>query len=329
MTPVLDVRNLSTRFHTPAGALPAVNEVSFFVRPGEILGLVGESGSGKSVTLRSLIRLLPAMASLEGQVTWQGKDIVTMTGRDLRAVRGGQISMIFQEPTTALNPVLTVGLQIEENLRAHTDLDRKARLIRARELMDLVGIPEAARRLNEYPHQFSGGMKQRAMIAIALASNPRLLLADEPTTALDVTIQDQILKLILDLRDELAMSVILVTHDLGVVAATCDRMAVMYAGRIVESGTVTDVFAQPMHAYTRGLLGSVPRAGTERSMLLSIEGTPPGLASIPPGCAFNPRCSFATDICRSVTPPSETIAADRLVACHNRDAVVAAGSPVT
>jgi peptide/nickel transport system ATP-binding protein len=329
MTAILDVQNLSTRFHTSAGALPAVDDVSFFVQPGEILGLVGESGSGKSVTLRSLIRLLPTMASVEGQVTWQGRDIVKMTSRELRAVRGGQISMIFQEPTTALNPVLTIGLQIEENLRAHTKLDNTQRLARARELMDLVGIPEAARRLQEYPHQFSGGMKQRAMIAIALASNPRLLLADEPTTALDVTIQDQILKLILDLRDELAMSVILVTHDLGVVAATCDRMAVMYAGRIVESGTVVDVFSQPMHAYTRGLLGSVPRAGTERSMLLSIEGTPPSLASIPKGCAFNPRCSFATDICRTIQPVTETMADGRLVACHNRAAVLAAGTPVT
>lgn len=328
MTAILEVRNLSTHFHTKSGVLTAVNDVSFAVRPGEILGLVGESGSGKSVTLRSLIRLLPSMATLDGEVIWCGDDVVKMATKDLRGVRGGQISMIFQEPTTALNPVLTIGLQIEENLRAHTALTRAERLIRARELMDLVGIPEATRRLQEYPHQFSGGMKQRAMIAIALASNPKLLLADEPTTALDVTIQDQILKLILDLRDELAMSVILVTHDLGVVAATCDRMAVMYAGRIVETGTVAEVFAQPMHAYTRGLLGSVPRAGTERSMLLSIEGTPPGLGSIPEGCAFNPRCEFATDLCRTTQPPTETIAVGRLVACHNRTDVVAAGSPV-
>ncbi len=194
--------------------------------------------------------------------------------------------------------------------------------------MDLVGIPDAARRLREYPHQFSGGMRQRVMIAIALASNPRLLLADEPTTALDVTIQDQILKLILDLRDELAMSVVLVTHDLGVVAATCDRMAVMYAGRIVETGTVPEVFAQPRHAYTRGLLGSVPHAGTERTMLMSIEGTPPPLDRIPAGCAFNPRCEFATDPCRARVPTLEEIAPGRRVACFNRDAVAAAGSPV-
>ncbi len=325
MSPVLEVRNLTTRFNTD---LVAVNEVSFTLQKGEILGLVGESGSGKSVTLRSLIRLLPSMAQQAGEVIWQGRDILKMSSKELRAVRGGQISMIFQEPTTALNPVLPVGLQIDENLRAHTTLTRAERLSRARELMDLVGIPEATRRLGEYPHQFSGGMKQRAMIAIALASNPRLLLADEPTTALDVTIQDQILKLILDLRDELAMSVIFVTHDLGVVAATCDRMAVMYAGRIVESGTVAEVFAQPMHAYTRGLLGSVPRVGTERTALLSIEGTPPSLSAIPAGCAFHPRCDFVSDVCRKVLPSMQTLSGDHQAACHNSAAVIAAGSPV-
>ncbi|OYU37697.1 MAG: methionine ABC transporter ATP-binding protein [Pseudorhodobacter sp. PARRP1] len=328
MKTVLDVRNLTTRFAGPSGALVAVNDVSFSLGEREILGLVGESGSGKSVTLRSLIRLLPSMAGQSGEVIWQGRDILNMSPKDLKAVRGGQISMIFQEPTTALNPVLPIGLQIDENLRAHTKLTHRERLIRARELMDLVGIPEAARRLSEYPHQFSGGMKQRAMIAIALASNPRLLLADEPTTALDVTIQDQILKLILDLRDELAMSVIFVTHDLGVVAATCDRMAVMYAGRIVETGTVADVFAQPMHAYTRGLLGSVPRVGTERSPLMSIEGTPPSLSAIPQGCAFHPRCDFATEICRATQPDTKMLAAEHQVACHNSLAVVKTGSPV-
>jgi peptide/nickel transport system ATP-binding protein len=325
---VLDVRNLTTRFATASGSVAAVNEVSFALQEREILGLVGESGSGKSVTLRSLIRLLPSMASQSGEVIWDGHDILKMAPKEVRAVRGGQISMIFQEPSTALNPVLPIGLQIDENLRAHTTLNGRERQLRARELMDLVGIPEAARRLTEYPHQFSGGMKQRAMIAISLASNPRLLLADEPTTALDVTIQDQILKLILDLRDELAMSVIFVTHDLGVVAATCDRMAVMYAGRIVEAGTVADVFARPMHAYTRGLLGSVPRVGTERSPLMSIEGTPPSLSAIPQGCAFNPRCDIATEICRRAQPPIEAHAAGHEVACHNSLAVVKAGSPV-
>lgn len=326
----LEVCNLTTSFHTTTGAsLTAVNDISFKVMPGEVLGLVGESGSGKSVTLRSIMRLLPASGAVRGKVLWQGEDILLLREAQLRRVRGGQISMIFQEPMTALNPVLPVFVQIEENLRAHTDLDRAGRAARARDLMDLVGISDAARRLKEYPHQFSGGMRQRVMIAIALASNPRLLLADEPTTALDVTIQDQILKLILDLRDELAMSIVLVTHDLGVVAATCDRMAVMYAGHIVETGTVEDVFAHPSHAYTRGLLGSVPRAGTERSMLLSIEGTPPSLSAIPKGCAFNPRCDFATELCRKQVPSLEEIAPDRLVACFNRAAVTASGSPLS
>ncbi len=325
---VLQVRDLTATFGTGATALRAVNAVSFDVMPGEVLGLVGESGSGKSVTLRSLLRLLPGNGTVGGQVHWMGRDILAMNDTDLRAVRGGQISMIFQEPMTALNPVLTVRVQIEENLRAHTDLDRTRRRARTRELMDLVGIPDAGRRLDEYPHQFSGGMRQRVMIAIALASDPRLLLADEPTTALDVTIQDQILNLILDLRDELSMSVVLVTHDLGVVAATCDRMAVMYAGRIVEEGHVAEVFAQPNHAYTRGLLGSVPQAGTERSMLLSIDGTPPGLASIPSGCTFHPRCTFATEVCRITRPELVGVDAGHRAACHNSAAVVAAGSPV-
>ncbi len=324
--PILSVRDLTATFGQGASALQAVNKVSFDVMPGEVLGLVGESGSGKSVTLRSLLRLLPVGGHVGGKVLWHGRDIVQMNDSDLRAVRGGQISMIFQEPMTALNPVLPVRIQIEENLRAHTALDRKGRNARAKELMDLVGIPDAARRLDEFPHQFSGGMRQRVMIAIALASDPKLLLADEPTTALDVTIQDQILNLILDLRDELAMSVVLVTHDLGVVAATCDRMAVMYAGRIVEEGDVTDVFAQPRHAYTRGLLGSIPQAGTERSMLLSIDGTPPGLTAIPQGCAFHPRCDFAAEICRKTRPDLTGIG--HRVACHNADSVVAAGSPV-
>ena len=326
--PVLAVRNLTAAFGGRQHPLVAVNGVSFDVQPGEILGIVGESGSGKSVTLRALLRLLPATARIAGEVTWKGRDILAMDDGDLRAVRGGQISMIFQEPMTALNPVLPVNVQIEENLRAHTDLDRRGRKARARELMDQVGIPDAGRRLSEYPHQFSGGMRQRVMIAIALASNPQLLLADEPTTALDVTIQDQILKLILRLRDELAMSVVLVTHDLGVVAATCDRVAVMYAGRIVEEGGVAEVFAQPNHAYTRGLLGSVPRTGTERSMLLSIDGTPPSLGAVPRGCAFNPRCDFATPVCTIHVPALERVAALHHAACHNRDRVVAAGSPV-
>ena len=321
--PILSVRALTATFRLGGQRLPAVDGVSFDVMPGEVMGLVGESGSGKSVTLRALTRLLPEGAEIDGRVMWRGRDLVTTPERALRSVRGGQISMIFQEPMTALNPVLPVRVQIEENLRAHTDLDAAGRRRRARALLDLVGIPDAARRLDEYPHQFSGGMRQRVMIAIALASAPELLLADEPTTALDVTIQDQILNLILDLRDELGMTVILVTHDLGVVAATCDRMAVMYAGRVIEQGAVGEVLSGPAHAYTLGLLGSVPRAGTERMPLQSIEGTPPGLGTIPPGCAFAPRCAFASDLCRHTVPALAPAGSGRLVACHHSADVLA------
>jgi peptide/nickel transport system ATP-binding protein len=321
----LIVRGLTTTFDTPRGQAIAAADIDFDVAPGEVVGLVGESGSGKSVTLRSIMRLIREPGHVSGRVEWRGRDLVAMPAEELRKVRGGEIAMIFQEPMTALNPVLPVGMQIEENLVAHTTLNAKERKARALELMNIVGIPAAERRLQEYPHQFSGGMRQRAMIAIALACSPKLLLADEPTTALDVTIQDQILKLLLDLRDRLSMSVVLVTHDLGVVAATCDRMAVMYAGRIVETGTVTDVFSKPRHPYTRGLLGSVPRSGTSRTVLQSIEGTPPSLTNLPVGCAFHPRCKFATELCLRERPPLEAVTSDgRMVACFHHDLVAAA-----
>ena len=327
--PALQVQDLTTTFGAGQGRVTAVDGVSFAVAPGEVLGLVGESGSGKSVTLRSLMRLVHAPGEVSGRVLWQGEDLLTMPARALRRVRGGEIAMIFQEPMTALNPVLTVRLQIEENLKAHTGLDRKARAARALELLDLVGIPAAARRLDDYPHQFSGGMRQRVMIAIALASNPKLLLADEPTTALDVTIQDQILKLLLRLRESFGMSVLFVTHDLGVVAGTCDRVAVMYAGRLIETGTVRDVFARPHHPYTRGLIGSVPRIGGERTALTAIEGTPPSLSAIPVGCAFNPRCDHATDRCRAERPVLQPFAAGnpagRRVACFHHEEVASLG----
>ena len=249
---LLAVRDLRVVFGTGEQALKAVDGVDFDVAPGEVLGLAGESGSGKSVTLRALLRLIHPPGHVSGQVLWRGRDLLRMPEPELRRVRGGQIGLIFQEPMTALNPVLTVGMQIRENLHEHTDLDAAGRKARAIELLDHVGIPAAKSRIEDYPHQFSGGMRQRAMIAIALASSPKLLLADEPTTALDVTIQDQILKLILRLRRELNMSVVLVTHDLGVIAQTCDRLAVMYAGRVVETGPVTEIFRQPRHAYTLG-----------------------------------------------------------------------------
>ena len=323
-TPALLVRGLSLAFEGRGGALQALEDVSFDVAPGEIVGLVGESGSGKSIALRSILRLLPENARVGGHVEWRGRDLAALKPAEMRALRGGEIAMIFQEPMTALNPVLTVGVQIEESLREHTRLTRSGRRARMVELMRLVGIPEPERRLADYPHQFSGGMRQRAMIAIALAGAPKLLLADEPTTALDVTIQDQILKLILDLKERLAMSVLFVTHDLGVVASLCDRVAVMYSGRIVETGPVGAVFAAPRHAYTRGLLGSVPRGGGERSMLTAIEGAPPALGARPEGCAFHPRCGFATDLCRRERPALAEARPGHAAACWHQDAVAAA-----
>ena len=320
----LAVRGLTTRFARAGGTLTAVMDVDFDVAPGQILGLVGESGSGKSVTLRSLLRLLRAPTQIEGRVEWGGRNLLALPERDLRRLRGGELAMIFQEPLTALNPVLSIGRQIDETLRAHTKMNARARQDRAAELLDLVGIPAPASRLADYPHQFSGGMRQRAMIAIALAGEPKLLLADEPTTALDVTIQDQILRLILSLRDRFGMGVLLVTHDLGVVAQTCDRVAVMYAGRIVEIGDVAALFARPHHAYTFGLLGSVPRGGSERQPLFSIEGTPPSLGAMPAGCAFHPRCGFATDLCRAERPPLQAVGPDRLAACWHNQAVARA-----
>lgn len=317
----LEIRGLTTTFDTSRGIARAVDGLDLDVASGEVVGLVGESGSGKSVTLRSILGLVREPGKVSGSVVWQTRNLVALHESEMREIRGSQIAMIFQEPMTALNPVLPIQVQIEENLRAHTALQGGELRKRSLELMHIVGIPAAERRLTEYPHQFSGGMRQRVMIAIALASSPKLLLADEPTTALDVTIQDQILKLLLDLRDRFGMSIVFVTHDLGVIAATCDRMAVMYAGRIVETGGVAEVFAEPHHPYTRGLLGSIPRLGAERSMLLSIEGQPPSLTAIPQGCAFHPRCPLASDRCRQERPSLESFAPTRQVACfHHRQA---------
>jgi oligopeptide/dipeptide ABC transporter ATP-binding protein len=312
---LLSVRGLRVAFGTPRHELVAVDGVDFDVAPGEVLGLAGESGSGKSLTLRSILRLVKAPARVGGEILWRGRDILRMTEPEVRRVRGAEIAIIFQEPMSALNPVLTVGAQILENLEEHTDLDAATRQARAVELLDLVGIPAAKSRIEDYPHQFSGGMRQRAMIAIALASNPKLLLADEPTTALDVTIQDQILKLILRLRRDLNMSVVLVTHDLGVIAQTCDRLAVMYAGRVVETGPVAEIFAQPRHAYTLGLLNSVPRGGGLRQPLSSIAGQPPSLSERLPGCAFAPRCSFVVPACGESKPPLVDVAPLHESAC--------------
>jgi oligopeptide transport system ATP-binding protein len=316
--PILSIQDLTLTFGPKKGRrlLPAVNGVSLDLRRGEILGLVGESGSGKSVTLRSIPGLTRQHGMLRGKVMWEGKDLVTLSDAALRPILGKDIAMIFQEPMTALNPLLTVGVQITESLKAHTTLEARERMRRAVEVLDMVGIPGAAGRLNDYPHQFSGGMRQRVMIAIALASTPKLLLADEPTTALDVTIQAQILDLIAQLARDFDMGVILVTHDLGVVAQSCDRVAVMYAGRIVEQGTVRTVLGNPRHPYTNGLMRSVPQNVPPRTQLFSIPGTPPSLWNMPPGCAFAPRCAQAIARCTAEVPPLSALEAGHLAACH-------------
>ncbi|PNY81463.1 ABC transporter ATP-binding protein [Deinococcus koreensis] len=325
-TPLLSVRDLNVRIPTPSGTLHAVRGVSFDLQPGEMLGVVGESGSGKSVTLRALLRLHRPPIQTSGEVHYGGQNLLTLNDQGLRGVRGGQISLIFQEPMSALNPVLTVGEQITENLREHKGLRGRAAQERAAELLDLTGIPSPRARLSDYPHQFSGGMRQRAMIAIALASEPRVLLADEPTTALDVTIQDQILRLLLKLRSELGMAVILVTHDLGVVAQTCDRVAVMYGGRLMETAPVTELFRQPLHAYSLGLLRSLPGVGAQRVPLVPIPGGPPDLRVTPGGCAFHPRCAYGDDACLGAEPPLVPVAPGRDSACVHADLLPPPGS---
>ncbi len=311
MSALLEVEGLSVTL----GGVSLLDRVGFRVAPGEILGLVGESGSGKSLTLRAILRLLPPAARVEGRVLWQGEDALQLSAEKMRRLRGRGIAVIFQEPMTALDPVLPVSVQIAESLAEHRGLRGRAARARVIELLDLVGIPDARRRLDAYPHEFSGGMRQRVMIAIALAAEPRLLLADEPTTALDVTIQDQILKLLLRLREELGMGVILVTHDLGVVAETCDRVAVLYAGRIMESGPVEQVFAAPAHAYTLGLLRSMPDGRHAHQKLAAINGQPPDPRALPPGCRFAPRCGFATEACRAAVPELAAIGAAHFSAC--------------
>jgi peptide/nickel transport system ATP-binding protein len=304
---LLEVENLQTHFRTPDGINRAVDGVSFHVDEGETLAIVGESGCGKSVTSMSLMRLIPEPpGKIAGSVRFRGKDLLKLSDREMRDIRGNEISMIFQEPMTSLNPVLTVGRQIGETLRLHQGLDKNAAEKRAVELLTLVGIPEPVRRVKEYPHQMSGGMRQRVMIAISLACNPKLLIADEPTTALDVTIQAQILELIGSLQREFDSAVVLITHDLGVVAEVANRVAVMYAGRIVEYAEVGELFRGPQHPYTWGLLGSISRMDRPRQRrLAAITGQPPSLISLPAGCSFRPRCPHAFDRCRAERPALE------------------------
>jgi oligopeptide/dipeptide ABC transporter ATP-binding protein len=296
---LLDVKDLRTSFHTEEGVARAVDGISFTVERGEVLGVVGESGSGKSVTALSIMRLVqePGRIAETSRIRFNGRELTELSEREMRDVRGNDIAMIFQEPMTSLNPVYPVGDQISESVRLHAGLSRKEARARAVELLRLVGIPVPDRRVDEYPHQLSGGMRQRVMIAMALANEPDLLIADEPTTALDVTIQAQILELLLELRQRLGMGIILITHDLGVVAEACDRVVVMYAGQVVEMGPVRELFAQPGHPYTQGLLAAVPRPDQRGGKLAVIPGTVPSPARWPHGCRFRARCPYAWDLC--------------------------------
>lgn len=320
--PLLEVADLHTWFVTEAGVLRAVNGVSLAVEAGERVAIVGESGSGKSVTALSIMRLVdpPAGRIVRGRVVLRGRDLLAMGERELRRVRGREIALVFQDPMSSLDPVFTIGDQLVETIRLHRPLGRREARRIAVESLEAVGIADAARRLDEYPHRFSGGMRQRVVIAIALSCNPSLLIADEPTTALDVTTQDQILELLAGLADERGMAVVLITHDLGVVAGFCERVNVMYAGRIVEAGSADDVFARPRHPYTWGLLGSVTRLDRPVAPRLpAIPGSPPSLVEPPPGCPFQPRCRFADDRSRAHVPLLRELTPGHLVACHRAE----------
>jgi len=301
---LLEVRNLNTAFPAAHGAAFAANGVSFDVEEGATKGIVGESGSGKSITLRSVLGIVPEPGRvIEGQVLWRGRDLLTLPPRELRAIRGREISMIFQDPTSSLNPVFTIGEQIAETLRVKLGMGGREARARSVELLDHVGIPAAKERLRSYPHELSGGMRQRVMIAIAISCRPKLLLADEPTTALDVTIQDQILALLAELQDEFGMAMVLVSHDLGIVAQNCDSVTVMYAGHVIEDAPTAELFRSPSHPYTVGLLRALPstREPGTRRRLAQITGQPPDLTQLPEGCPFRPRCAWSRDACKDVT----------------------------
>ncbi|MDR8412398.1 ABC transporter ATP-binding protein [Nonomuraea sp. 3-1Str] len=323
-TPLLEVEDLAVEFDTPRGPLRAVRGVSFQVGECETLAIVGESGSGKSVTAHTLMGLTPLLARVAGgRVTIEGRDVVGLPDRAWQKLRGERIAMIFQDPLSALNPSLTVGYQIAEMFRRHRGTGRAEARRRAAELMAQVGIPDAERRLNDHPHRFSGGMRQRVMIAMALALDPILLIADEPTTALDVTVQAQILRLLRRRQQADRLGMILISHDLGVVARAADRVAVMYAGRIVETGTVAEVYQRPAHPYTIGLMRAVPTVRDGDAPLEAIEGHPPDLAAPPTGCAFHPRCPFARDVCREEDPQPRDLGPRRASACHFAEEMIA------
>ena len=330
--PLLSVRDLRTHFFTQDGVTRAVDGVSFEVAPGETLGIVGESGCGKSVTALSIMRLLPPRMArtVGGAVEFEGRNLLDLSEAEMRDIRGNRVAMIFQEPMTSLNPVLTIGDQISETVRIHQGATQAQARARAVETLNLVRIPDATRRLRDYPHQFSGGMRQRVMIAMALACSPKLLIADEPTTALDVTIQAQILKLMLELKERTGAAVILITHDLGVVAETCRRVIVMYAGRKIEEAPILELFDRPAHPYTRGLMASIPRyhgrlAGTRKRRLAEIPGIVPSLREDIQGCAFAPRCSYAVERCRIEAPPLRAVGGGHMAACHFAEDIMAQG----
>lgn len=314
---LLEISNLTTAFATERGEVTAIEDVSFSLKEGEILGIVGESGSGKSVTALTVMGLLPRPPAriLSGSVRFAGQELTGLSERQMQKIRGPGIAMIFQEPMTSLNPVFRIGEQIMETIRAHERLSPRALHDRALRMLEKVGIPSAARRMDDYPHQLSGGQRQRVMIAMALACNPKLLIADEPTTALDVTIQAQILDLLMDLRDEFGMAIMIITHNMGVVAETADRVMVMYAGRIVEQSPVTTLFDRPLHPYTRGLLDCVPSLEQDRPRLVAIPGSLPEPARRPSGCRFRPRCGHAVAACAEAIPPLADYAPAHRAAC--------------
>ena len=327
---LLEVKNLKTSFHLEEGIVRAVDDVSFTINEGETLGLVGESGCGKSVTSLSVMRLVSPPGRIEGgHMLFKGRDLVKLPEKDMRKIRGNEISMIFQEPMTSLNPVFTVGNQIAEAIQLHQKKSKREAMAEAVRMLRAVSIPDPDRRVNEYPHQMSGGMRQRVMIAMALSCNPSLLIADEPTTALDVTIQAQILDILAKLKKDFRLSLLLITHDLGVIAEVADRVAVMYTGKIVEEGTVEAIFARPKHPYTVGLLNSIPKMHVEgivkKERLSTIDGMVPDLLHLPPGCAFAPRCSQAVPRCNTAPPPFYPIADGHQARCVLYDGSAAAG----
>jgi oligopeptide/dipeptide ABC transporter ATP-binding protein len=322
---LLELRGLTTTFQTARGEISAIEDISFELNAGEILGIVGESGSGKSVTALTIMGLLPQPLAriAAGSVCFAGEELTTASPNRMEKIRGPGISMVFQEPMTSLNPVFTIGEQIMETVRAHERMSASAQRERAIEMLDRVGIPSATERLNDYPHQLSGGQRQRVMIAMSLACRPKLLIADEPTTALDVTIQAQVLDLIMDLRDEFGMAIMIITHNMGVIAEVADRVLVMYAGRIIEQSPAADLFDTPQHPYTKGLLACVPTLQQDRHRLMAIPGSLPEPARRPPGCHFAPRCTYRIEACRTAIPPLVMQREDRAVACIRADELVA------